>query len=44
MHRQVTFLSDQQLAKLKEISAKTGAPVSTLIRMAVAKYLEKERK
>jgi hypothetical protein len=40
LNRQVTFLTDKQLAQLKRVSAKTGAPVSTLIRMAVGDYLK----
>ena len=41
MKRQVTFLKEEQLAALKRISAKSGAPISTLIRMAVAEYVER---
>jgi hypothetical protein len=41
--RQVTFLDESQLSQLREISTKTGAPISTLIRMAVAEYLKKKK-
>jgi ribbon-helix-helix protein len=41
--RYVTFLSPDQLKKLQAISTRTGAPVSTLIRMAVTEYLKKEK-
>ena len=37
----VTFLTDQQLAQLKQAAIMTGAPTSTLIRIAVADYLKK---
>jgi hypothetical protein len=40
MNRQTVFLSDAQLKKLKAISAKSGAKLSTLIRMAVEEYLK----
>ncbi len=40
LKRYVTFLTQEQFAKLQSISNKTGAPVSTLIRMAVADYLK----
>jgi hypothetical protein len=40
MKRQVVFLTDVQLKKLKKLSVKTGAKVSTLIRMAVAQYVK----
>jgi hypothetical protein len=40
LNRQVTFLTDDQLAQLKRVSTKTGAPISTLIRMAVGDYLK----
>jgi Ribbon-helix-helix domain len=40
LNRQVTFLTDEQLSQLKRISVKTGAPISTLIRMAVGDYLK----
>jgi hypothetical protein len=34
----VTFLTDEQLAHLKRAAIMTGAPTSTLIRIAVADY------
>jgi hypothetical protein len=36
----VTFLTDEQLAQLRRISAMTGTLSSTLIRIAVADYLK----
>jgi hypothetical protein len=41
LKRYVTFLTEDQLKKLQAISTKTGAPVSTLIRMAVSDFLKK---
>ena len=35
-----TFLTDEQLFRLKRVSDMTGAPISTLIRIAVADYLK----
>ena len=35
-----TFLTDEQLARLKGVSEMTGAPISTLIQIAVADYLK----
>jgi|HubBroStandDraft_6_1064221.scaffolds.fasta_scaffold1400575_1 hypothetical protein len=35
-----TFLTDEQLSQLKFASDMTGAPISTLIRIAVADYLK----
>lgn len=35
-----TFLTDEQLARLKGVSEMTGAPLSTLIQIAVADYLK----
>jgi predicted DNA-binding protein len=43
LNRQVTFLEDEQLARLRQISANTGAPISTLIRMAVAEFLKAKK-
>jgi hypothetical protein len=43
LNRQVTFLDGSQLTRLRGISAKTGAPISTLIRMAVAEFLRKKK-
>jgi hypothetical protein len=44
LNRQVTFLDGEQMARLRQISAKTGAPISTLIRMAVAEFLKAKKK
>jgi len=35
-----TFLTDAELSRLKRVSDMTGAPISTLIRIAVADYLK----
>jgi hypothetical protein len=35
-----TFLTDEQLFRLKRVSDMSGAPVSTVIRIAVADYLK----
>ena len=35
-----TFLTDEQLSRLQRVSDMTGAPISTLIRIAVADYLK----
>jgi predicted DNA-binding protein len=35
-------ISDEHLNKLKALSEKTGAPVSALIRKAIAEYLKKK--
>jgi Ribbon-helix-helix domain len=35
-----TYLTDEQLFRLKRVSDMTGAPISTLIRIAVADYLK----
>jgi len=42
MKRTNIWLSDGQLKKLKALSEKTGAPVSALIRKAIAEYLKKK--
>jgi hypothetical protein len=44
MNRIVTFLTDDQFKKLKAIQKKTGEAASTLIRMAVADYVDKKDK
>jgi hypothetical protein len=44
LNRQVTFLDDEQIARLRQISTKTGAPISTLIRMSVAEFLKAKNK
>ena len=43
LNRQVTFLDDEQMIHLRQISAKTGAPISTLIRMSVTEFLKKKK-
>ena len=35
-----TFLTDEELSRLKRVSDMSGAPISTLIRIAVADYLK----
>ena len=35
-----TFLTDEELSRLKRVSDISGAPISTLIRIAVADYLK----
>jgi hypothetical protein len=35
-----TFLTDEQLSRLQRAPDMTGAPISTLIRIAVADYLK----
>ena len=35
-----TFLTDEQLSRLKGVSDMTGAPISTLIQIAVEDYLK----
>ena len=35
-----TFLTDEQLFRLRRVSDMSGAPISTLIRIAVADYLK----
>ena len=35
-----TFLTDEELSRLKRASDMSGAPISTLIRIAVADYLK----
>jgi hypothetical protein len=42
LKRYVTFLTAQQIKQLQAISAHTGAPVSSLIRMAVVEFLKKQ--
>jgi hypothetical protein len=39
-----TFLTDEQLERLKRASDMSGAPISTLNRIAVADYLKNLRK
>ena len=40
MKRTTIFLSQEQQEKLAKLSAKTGAPVSELIRRAIDRYLK----
>jgi predicted DNA-binding protein len=35
-----TFLTDEQLSRLKGVSDMTGAPISTIIQIAVEDYLK----
>lgn len=44
MKRTTIWLSEDHQKKLKSISEKTGAPVSALIRKAIAEYLRKKKK
>jgi hypothetical protein len=44
LQRYVTFLTADQLKKLRAKSTQSGASVSTLIRMAVIEYLKREGK
>jgi predicted DNA-binding protein len=37
------YLNANQVSKLKQLSAKTGAPVSELVRRAIEDYLRKHR-
>ena len=43
MKRTTIFLESQQTKKLDALSAKTGAPVSELIRRAIDEYLKKRK-
>lgn len=38
------YLTEEQVSKLREESAKTGAPVAEIIRRAIDAYLAKLRK
>ena len=40
MKRTTIFLPEEQQEKLAKLSAKTGAPVSELIRRAIDRYLK----
>jgi predicted DNA-binding protein len=42
MKRTNIWLKEDHLKKLKALSEDTGAPVSALIRKAIAKYLENQ--
>jgi predicted DNA-binding protein len=43
MQRTNIWLRDDHLKKLKALSARTGAPVSALIRKAIDAYLKQKR-
>lgn len=43
MHRTNIWIDDANLKKLKRLSAETGAPVSALIRKAIAEYVKKKK-
>jgi predicted DNA-binding protein len=42
MKRTTIWLENEHQRKLKTLSEKTGAPVSALIRKAIAEYLKKK--
>jgi len=42
MKRTTIWLDDEHQRKLKALSVKTAAPVSALIRKAIAEYLKKK--
>ena len=42
MKRTNIYLKDEDLKRLKALSEKTGAPVSALIRKAIAEFLKKK--
>ncbi len=44
MKRTNIWLADKHLKGLKKLSAKTGAPVSELVRRAIEEYLAKKHK
>ena len=44
MERTALWLKEEQLKKLRALSAKTGAPVAELIRRAIDKYLQERAK
>jgi predicted DNA-binding protein len=44
MKRTALFLKEDQVKKLQILSAKTGAPLSELIRRAIDKYLQERAK
>lgn len=44
MKRHNFFYPEQLIAELKALSAKTGLPMSELIRRAIAEYLDKMKK
>ncbi len=44
MKRTALFLREEQLKKLAQLSAKTGAPIAELVRRAIDAYLKAEAK
>ena len=40
-HRTVVYFDPAEREALEKLSAKTGAPIAALVRMAVAEYLKK---
>ena len=44
IRRTALFLKEQQMAKLRKLSEKTGAPVAELIRRAIDAYLLSRKK
>jgi len=43
MKRTSLFLTDEQIQKITELSAKTGAPFAELVRRAIDAYLKKQK-
>jgi predicted DNA-binding protein len=43
MKRTNMHLKDDQIKRLKALSAKTGAPLSELVRRAIEEYLKKHK-
>jgi predicted DNA-binding protein len=43
MKRTNIYLPDEQVAKLKKLSDKTGAPMSEIVRRAIEAYLKKSK-
>jgi hypothetical protein len=43
MKRTNIYLTDEQVAKLKKLSDKTGAPMSEIVRRAIEAYLKKSK-
>ena len=41
--RHIVYLEKAQSAELEKLAAKTGAPVTELVRRAVAEYLKRSR-
>lgn len=44
MHRVNLFLTEQQIAALKKLAAKSGLTYSELVRRAIDEYLKRESK